>query len=188
MLAPMILPLQITFVLYFVLVPVVLAKCEQKKIRIQAIISLFASFPVATIGIGRVVDCFRYGEFHVSHSSGIKDPYVRLPSEATQILLHKSASGHAVRFSSDREVFLEWLAKEYVRRNPHSRRSPYTPAATNLEERARRIRFSIDFKDYGWKMPMDIQLYEVPYANSKRSMEVWYSHSEGRGYNRTSYW
>jgi len=97
--APVVLPVQITFLMMLTLV-VALPFLLRRFTKYQVLAS-FGTCAVLGIPIffatGSIVDSIRYGEFQHNDATRLNDGYVEVPSDATKIILHKFASGLRLR-------------------------------------------------------------------------------------------
>ena len=110
MLAPLVLPFQITLAAFAVLWCVG-ALILRKPTRI-AWLSLAAVllFIPSCVGVMAVVDLQRYGRFDYAAVSEIPDDgYIELPATATDITLYRNGAGHWAKFTIDTPSLRSWI-------------------------------------------------------------------------------
>ena len=100
--APVVLPLQITFFVMLGLVvglPFLYRRFTKHPVLASLGTCALLGFPML-FAIGSIVDSFRFGEFQHGDAKRLNDGYVQLPTDATEITLHKYASGHELKFKT----------------------------------------------------------------------------------------
>jgi len=193
MLKPILLPLQITAIVLFLLAAAVYvylnrrSKNQTTAIVLAGIFGLVAFVP-ALIGIGFVVDMVRYGTFTYESARQIQDPSVQLPAQAQDIELHKSASGHEVMFSVSHSELQTWMSDLTKQRRSYTDATPFVRDET-LNAPATAIGFwEMEFGQRGWECPKDVIRYQGWHSGRGAGFDVWYSPVAERAFIRASYW
>ena len=183
MFAPAILPIQVAFLVLVVLafmLPLLLRRFTKHAVPIGCGLCLLGSLPIL-FGVGAIIDSIRYGEFNFENADRLNDGYVELPTDATNITLHKYASGHELKFSTNRQSLEKWM-EDWV-----DRLSKFTDA-TPFELGGSVGRFSDRFGQHGWKRPSDTVVYRGWRSGRGGGFDVWYSEREKTAFISAGYW
>lgn len=190
MLAPLILPLQWTLAaLCGLFVAVFVFSRRRKAALVQslawAVLACMLSFIPTFVGLGFIVDHFRYGEFHYASPADIRAPYIELPPTARDIEVRKFASGHRVRFTVDPADMTKWLAEQQAESDAIELGArPIDPESQSL----RREQFALHFGQYRWTPTDNLQLYDGPKSRRGGGFRVWYDASCGNAFLSAAYW
>ena len=107
MFVPLVLPFQITCVLFLVLLVTGLFVFKKSRGFVFLLLALWVLF--AAVGVMTVVDEFRYGEFRYATAAEVNDNYVRMPDSAVDIHLFRQAGGHEVSFGVEQTELVSWM-------------------------------------------------------------------------------
>lgn len=135
--------------------------------------------------IGSVVDSIRYGEFHHLDATRLNDGYVQLPVDATEITLHKYASGHEMKFKTTGTSLESWMTELTKQRQAYSNATPFkldVRSDFDAEE------FENHFGEHGWRYPDDAVVYRGWRSGRGAGFDIWYSDREQSAYIRAAYW
>jgi hypothetical protein len=191
MLAPIILPLQLTLLLFAAITVVVVSRGKSGEKRVQRFLVCFFAgiilFVPVLFGVGYLVDSVRYGEFHYADGSKIRDrKYIELPRKATDITVHKYASGHEARFTVSEADLKSWL-DEYWRTHPWVRK----PEVRDNEPEAQPMsaeEFARQFGRHNWEFMSDLKRYPGPTSARGGGFTLWHSPSRNVAYLAAGYW
>lgn len=185
MFVPLVLPLQVTCVamcVAFLALVFLLRRFAKRPYLCSLGLCVLATIPTLYL-VGAIVDSMRYGEFHHADASRLNDGYVELPAEASNIVLHKYASGHELMFDIDRASLESWINEM------EGRWSEFTdPSSFELETEADQLEFSSRFSRGGWKMPPDAVLYRGPRSGRGGGCDVWYCDASQIAFISAGYW
>lgn len=133
--------------------------------------------------VGSIVDSIRYGEFYHPDAAQLNDGYVELPKDATDITLHKYASGHELKFTTNKASLEEWMADQ---------RLEYSDATSFQLEDSRpdfqAEEFSLRFGELGWSFPVDAVVYRGWRSGRGGGFDVWFSETQQSACISGSYW
>ncbi len=195
MLAPLVLPFQITFAVFAVLWCLgALTLRTPKQIAWLSLAAILLFIPSCT-GIMALVDWHRYGRFIYADSSQIpNDGYIELPANAKGITLYRNGGGHWCRFTIDTPSLRSWIDDRRKLRpelNQHQddewqEKLSETPQADMLELNQKI--FSNRFPDTGWVY--DPTMVQVHVTRSARGggYTLWHIQSTGDTYLSAGYW
>ena len=187
MFAPVVLPIQITF---FLMVALAFALTFAfRRFTNQPVLASFGAccalgIPILFL-VGAIVDSFRYGKFLHPDASKLNDGYVQLPADATEITLHKYASGHELKFTTNKIALETWMDSITEKRRRYTDATPFVldqPSDNQSQE------FADDFRRHGWKYPNDAVKYRGWRSARGGGFDVWYSESEHLAFIRAGYW
>lgn len=193
MFAPLILPFQITVVLFAVGM-VVAARSLRSRLRIVwlTLVPMLLFIP-SCAGVMLIVDLVRYGRFDYASANEIpRDGYIHLPPTATKIELHRNGAGHWAKFVVSTEDLREWVREQRsCRPDLNSPRDDewIVRRDSNPELQASNQKvFESRFPDTGWSY--DPGMIEVHVTRSARGggFTIWHIPSSGVTYLRASYW
>ena len=143
----------------------------------------FLMFLPTIVVVGLLVDGVRYGEFSYATASQVRD--INMPDDATGIVIHRYASGHATRCVVTHASLKTWMAGVTARRRSHSDATPFV----QLEADDWRMhKGHWEFDRYNWLRPGDVICYEGWHARTGAGFDVWYSPSQKTAYIRAGYW
>ena len=110
MLAPLVLPFQITIAVFAILWCVgALALRTPKRIALLSLAVMLLFIP-SCVGVMAIVDSQRYGRFDYADASVIPDDgYIELPMNATDITLYRNGAGHWAKFTIDTPSLRSWI-------------------------------------------------------------------------------
>ena len=191
MLWPLILPLKITFwgLLACVAAATALAsRFGRKRSRVfvwSALLAVFAFLP-ALIGVGFVVDAFRFGTFHYDDYAQVNDfrIYRYLPEGATDITLKKAGGGFQAKFSMSRPELEAWIDEQW---------RLYGDRSEVAREKANSLwngqdGFVREFRGFAEPLPSDVVEYGGPVAPNGAGFTIWYDAAQGVAYESAGYW
>ena len=188
MFAPLALPIKITFVV-MALLAIVLPRAIGRFLAYPVLGSLsiccVLSIPMLVL-VGSIVDSIRYGEFHYPDARQLNDGYVQLPVDATDITLHKYASGHDLKFRTSRASLENWMDDLTRQRLKYSDATPFDLDDSHSEFNS--VAFSGRFGRYGWQYPADAVIYRGWFSGRGAGFNVWYSESHQSAFISGSYW
>lgn len=175
------LPLQITFWSLVVLAAMAFAvapllRLRRRVVAVAAIPTAAVLFLPLLLGVGEIVDRFRYGIFTYATATEAIDKYVSLPPEATSISVVRYASGHEARFSISEIDLRRWL-----RTLP-----PPDPTLTWLGTAQERLHRRIGA--HGWAIPTDIEFFPGAVSARGGGQDVYYSPSQQLAFITAAYW
>lgn len=190
---PVILPFQITCGVMFSTVVLLMAFARPKtwnRVKTFFLYSAIAAvaFVPSCIGISLVVDAVRFGDFTYASYDEIPDFRSRryLPFEATEIQMHKRASGYSARYNispQDFAKYLDDLWEEYGESSAVARGESYRegkPVDPELFERR--------FGFLGWECPTSVIIYESPSESDGGGAEYHVDANSGVVYQSTVFW
>ena len=189
MFAPAILPIQITFFVLLAVVivlPLFIRRFTKHPIAISVLACLIGGLPVL-FAVGAVVDSFRYGEFAHENASELNDGYVELPHNSTNIVLHKYASGHELKFKTDAESLSNWMSEWVNDMSQYAADVAPFELDDSLSDYAE-TEFLNRFGDHGWAYPSDAVVYRGWRSGRGGGFDVWFSENEQTAYISGSYW
>ena len=185
MFAPAVLPIQITFLILLVIafgLPLLLRRFTKNAIPIGCVVCLLGSLPLL-FAVGAIVDSIRYGEFQFETAGQSSDDYVELPSDATEITLHKYASGHEVKFKISRVKLEEWLTDITERRLVYADATPF-----ELRESGDKMGFKNRFEYHNRKWSDETIKFEGWRSARGSGFDVWFCPKTKFAYVSDSYW
>ena len=188
MFAPVFLPLQITFFVMLGLVvglPFLFRRFTKHPVLASLGTSALLGFPML-FAIGSIVDSFRYGEFQHDDAKRLNDGYVQLPTDATEITLHKYASGHELKFKTTKASLETWMTELTNHRLKYMNVTPFEPGDSHPNFDAKG--FANLFGRHGWQYPADAVIYRGWRSGRGSGFDVWYSDVEQSAYIHASYW
>lgn len=188
MFAPVVLPFQITVVVFVVALVAIRILLRRKTALAIALLFSFLLFVPSCIGIALIVDAIRYGQFEYATATEIDDPYVKIPKSARSITLHKYSSGHEIRFACEYEELVTWMKSVDDRRNQFAATTPFELDKGLVDAKVRRQSFGNLFARHGWSMPDDVVHYKGWRSARGSGFDVWYSPSNSTGFIRDGYW
>ncbi|MBI1346100.1 hypothetical protein GC163_07405 [bacterium] len=194
MLKPMILPIQITTLVVFLLAVGLYGflRYRTKYQKSAAMLSVFfaiIAFIPALIATGFAVDAVRYGIFTYQTATQVQDPYVLLPASAKDITLHKYASGHEVMFSVSQAELVAWMVKVTQKLRGYNQNATSFVRDDTLSDPQIAGQFwSLDFGKLNWEYPPDVICYKGWHSQRGTGFDIWYSPSTQRAFIRASYW
>ena len=189
MFAPAILAIQITFFVLLaiaVLLPFLIRRCTKRPFAVSLSTCLIGGLPLL-FAIGAVVDSIRYGKFEYEDALKLNDEYVQLPSDSTDIVLHKYASGHELKFKTNHESLQEWMTDWVADVSQYAANvTPFEKdeRLTNYKETEFRHRFG----QHGWTFPQDAIVYRGWRSGEGSGIDVWFSEVEQTAYISAAYW
>lgn len=187
MFAPIVLPVQLTFLVMAILamvLSVALRRYTKNYLFATFAICFFATIPMLFC-VGFIVDSLRYGEFHYATATGLNDGYVELPKSATEITLHKYASGHELKFKTTKTSLESWMNELTNKRREFSKATPFqqVPRSDFRSEE-----FDPRLSRHGWICPDDAVLYEGWRSGRGSGFDVWFSEKQQTAYISAAYW
>jgi len=184
--APAELPFGITFLILLgmlIVLPFALSRFSKHPILITLGICALASIPTLLI-VGEVVDSVRYGEFKYESAADISgDHFWIMPTGATDITMHKYASGHELKFQSGEQELLDWMSQMTKRRQEYSDATPF-----QIDSSADSTWFDNDFGERNWQCPADAVMYRGWRSARGSGSDIWYSKETGTVYISDAYW
>ncbi len=196
MLAPLILPFQITLAVFAVLWCLgAYTLRTPKQIAWLSLAALFLFIPSCT-GIMCIVDWQRYGRFDYADSSEIPDDgYIELPANAKDITLYRNGARHWAKFNVDTPSLRSWIDDRRTLQpdlNPYQdddewQAKPSDTQRPDMVEADQQI-FGNRFPDTGWVY--DPTMVQIHVTRSARGggYTVWHVQSTGDAYLSASYW
>lgn len=183
MLAPAILPLQLTITLFLILGVVAIIVLpgrgySSRKVLASVCVGSIILFCPSCIGVSFIVDLFRYGKFNYSSPAEITDPYIRLPLSATDVTVFKYTSGHDARFAVSHDNLVEWVKDQHAKA-PNSVIKYSGPSHDPIPAH---------FSNRGWIPVEHMEKHSGPYAPNGAGFSVWYSEQHGIAYLHAGYW
>ena len=185
--APIVLPVQITFFVMIALViglPIVFRRFTKRPVLASIGSCAVLGLPLLFL-VGAIVDSIRYGEFHHTHASKLNDGYVQLPTDASDITLHKYASGHELKFKTTRASLESWMEALTEKRREYSDATPFEleePSEFDVQE------FDNLFGDHAWRFPDDATVYRGWRSGRGAGFDVWYSDTKLTAFIHAGYW
>lgn len=191
MFAPMILPVQLTCIIFLILAVLVAswpgrAASRRRRIACFALLTPIA-FIASCVGISVVVDAGRYGKFEYAKASQIRDSYIHLPPAATDITVLKSDSRHYARFTVEPDRFREWLDDEWIRAREFMTPVNSKPDYDSAPEVGRE-QFEAYFRESEWDFLPDLHEYRGPTSARGGGFTAYYSRSRQIAYLWEGYW
>ncbi len=109
------LPFEITSVLFAIIVVGLCLKFRRAKARLLIVFAAAILFIPSCIGIMSIVDHYRYGRFEYSTAADIPkndtNRHVSTPAGATDIVLYINGSCHRMKFSIAPGELMDWVAE-----------------------------------------------------------------------------
>ena len=193
MLAPLVLPVQITAGLLALLwVAGWLWPRTARRFDLYTALLMVLFIP-SCVGVGTVVDMFRYGRFDYAQATDIPaDGYVEQPDAATKITLYRFYSGHKARFTIETTSLKKWVDERRAQRPELNNTEEPTPAKSFPQEpeilAVNRRLFDIRFRDTGWTYNPLMQEYSAILAADGAGFHLWHLPDTGETYLWASYW
>jgi hypothetical protein len=188
LLAPIVLPFQITVVLFVVALVSIGVFLRRKSAIAIAMMFSFILFIPSCAGIAFVVDAFRYGQFDYTVATDIRDPYVDIPKNAKSITLHKYSSGHEMRFICEPGELITWMEVVDNHRKNWIDYKPFKLDEGLISNDGRKRSFENLFGRRGWTMPDDVMCYNGWRSGRGSGFDVWYSPTTKTGFVHAGYW
>lgn len=193
MLAPLILPLQINCVVVALITLAAAVLWDRQAKRAVSAVALgfltgFILFIPSLFVVGAVVDAWRYGKFEYASGAEIRDRYVEIPESATNVTLHKYASGHEVRFQVDEVTLLAWMDFVTKKRGDFSKATPFEREEQSTSGDFSQHEWERRFGRRHWARPADIVRYKGWHSGRGAGFDVWYSAESQTAYISASYW
>ena len=196
MLAPLVLPFQITFAILAILwcVGALLLRTPVRIIVLS--LALMLLFIPSCIGVMAIVDMKRYGRFDYAAAKQIPvDGYIELPSAATNITLYRNGAGHWAKFSIDTPTLRSWIDERRSLRpdlnnsqdeNEWEQKESITlrPDILELKQQI----FANRFPNTGWIYDPSMIDMHVRRSDRGGGYTVWHVTSNGDSYIRAGYW
>lgn len=196
MLAPLVLPFQITVTAFAVLWCV--GALTLRKPRRIAWLSLAAVllFIPSCAGVMAIVDLQRYGRFDYATASEIPDDgYIELPATATDITLYRNGAGHWAKFAIDLPSLRSWIYERRSLRPDLNRHHDDDEWLSKDSEHQRPDRLELNQQIFGDRFPetgwtYDPSMLQVQVSRSDRGggYTVWHVPSTGETYISAGYW
>ena len=194
-----VLPFQITCVLVVMLWAAAVAFAPKLKITRRGAALLgpmlgVAGFIPLCLGVGLLCDAVRFGEFHYATAAEVDTPRIALwlPPAATDLTVDAFNSGFRARYAVDRAELDAWLDELWENSGRAEERKPDGGLTLRedgfMNDEVRASRIAADFAGTAFVIPADAVRYEGPYAARGAGFLLWYSPSEGRVWQRASYW
>ena len=164
--------------------PFLLRRSMKHPILASLGISAVLAIPML-FAIGFIVDSIRYGEFNHADASKLNDGYVQLPVDATEITLHKYASGHELKFKTTKASLESWMAELTQKRRKYS---DATAFEFDVRSDFDSEHFNHLFGRHGWDYPADAVVYRGWRSGRGGGFDVWYSEVQQFAYISGTYW
>lgn len=196
MLAPVVLPFQITVALFAVLWCLgAFTLRTPKRIAWLSLAALLLFIPSCT-GIMAIVDLQRYGRFNYADASEIPhDGYIELPESAKDITLYRNGAGHWAKFKIDTTTLRAWIDDRRALQpdlyqyhdDDEWLAKPRNTQAQDERNQEQQV-FANRFPDSGWVY--DPMMVRVRVTRSKRGSgyTLWHLSATGDTYLNASYW
>ncbi|HET6425123.1 MAG TPA: hypothetical protein VFG20_15660 [Planctomycetaceae bacterium] len=194
MLAPLVLPLQITCVVVGLLSLIVAMLWQRiaKRPRISFFLMLVTSiglFVPTLLVVSLIVDEARYGKQEFATGAQVVDRYVEVPASATNIILHKYASGHELRMNVDEDALLAWMDAVTKKSQQFARdATPFEKDESFGRGEYFRHIWKTRFAKYGWEAPPDIVQYKGWRSARGSGFDVYYSPQSQTAFISAAYW
>ncbi|WP_404308104.1 hypothetical protein [Neorhodopirellula lusitana] len=202
MLAPVVLPFQITcLILVVVWFAGVIWLRAPKRVGLLTLAVAFAFIPSCT-GVMFVVDAYRYGRFEYESTADIpSDGYIELPDAATDITLFRHGAGNFARFSIDTGELHGWIDQQRSLQPELNAGLSWDNRENVDDEQATQheyIRtemlvlnqelFALRFPETGWQY--DPTMIQAQVSRSRRGggYTIWHVPATGDTYLSASYW
>ncbi len=196
MLAPLVLPFQITVASFAVLWCVgALTLRTPKRIAWLSVAAVFLLIP-SCVGVMAVVDLQRYGRFDYARASDIpNDGYIELPVNATDITLYRNGAGHWAKFTIDIASLRSWIDERRSLRPDLNRHhddenwltkttDPQRPVMHELNQQI----FGDRFPETGWTYDPSMLQLQVSRSDRGGGYTVWHVPSTGDTFISAGYW
>lgn len=192
MLWPLVLPLKITFWSLIAIVAIVTVFAPQlkwqraKTFLVSSTLALVAFIPSCT-GVMYLVDEARFGSFEYPSFDDVKDPRAEryLPTTATQIKMHKHASGYRAQYriaETDFHAYLDSLWKQYGQYSSVKRGEMSGEALPVSQEQLELV-----FSGLDWKCPSGAIEFHSPSEADGGGAVYYFDASAGVVFQRTGY-
>ncbi len=181
MLAPLVLPFQLTIALLVVVWLVANLSYRKQGFAAKSFLLALVAFVPVLIGVQLLVDHVRYGKFEYATASELAaDGYVELPPDATDIVVYRSGGGHQARFSVDPASLQDWIDRMQAKR-----RDLNNPAviASNTPEL-----FHHRFEGTSWSYEPGMQTSHVTRNDRGGGFTVWYVPGSDVAFLAGGYW
>lgn len=196
MFASLVLPFQITAVLFLVVLVVSNLWVRKGKFVVLSLLAGVLLFIPSCVGVMAVVDAFRYGKFEYATASEInQDPYIELPPNAKQIVLHRNSGRHIARFEIGTEELLAWLEKMRALRPDLNPKQIQDKAFEVADKRGRKEMlasrsdwFADEFFETEWEFDPEMRKYHVMRSDRGGGYSVWHAPDSGVAYLNAGYW
>ncbi|WP_168564976.1 hypothetical protein [Crateriforma spongiae] len=196
MLAPLVLPFQITVAVFAVLWCLgAMTLRSPRRITWLSLAAMILFIPSCT-GIMAIVDSQRYGRFDYAEASDVPDDgYIELPADATDITLYRNGAGHWAKFTIDTPSLRSWIGDRRSLRpdlNQHHDDDEWLTKTGNKQRQdmieLNQQVFGHRFPDTGWVY--DPTMVQVHVTRSARGggYTVWHVPSTGDTYLSAGYW
>ena len=187
MFAPMILPLRLTLVLLATLT-LLLALLLRRKSRHPLFFAVATSvilFLPILFGAMTLTNHMLYGTFEFEEAGEVRDAYVQVPDTATDLVVHRYSSFHAVRFRVGADELTVWMDELFQERQQTSDTRPFVLSETTAGQTDE---FHNLFGGFGWTPPDDILVYRGWRSARGGGFDVWYSQKDRVAYMYVTYW
>lgn len=189
---PLVLPVQLTFVIMLALIVIstVLAfALNWKPIRVLVGTTAFSivAFVPSCSGIMSVLDARRFGIFHHATCGEVQDFRIHryLPDSARSITLVKTSMGHRAKYfisESELRAYIERLWKKHGEQSAIPRKDLKEGEIARLDEIQRQ------FGGLGWPPLPNAIRFHSPVEGDGGSAEYFYDASSGTAYHCAAYW
>ncbi len=196
MLAPLVLPFQITVAVFVTFWCVgALTLRTPKRIALLSVASVLLFIP-SCVGVTALVDSQRYGRFNYALASEIPDDgYIELPAHAAEVTIYRNAAGHWARFTISTPSLRSWIDERRSLRpdlNPQHDEDEWAANGgdaqpPDLLERNQQV-FRSRFPDTGWTYGPSMLEMHVSRSDRGGGYTVWHVPTTGDTYLSAGYW
>ena len=196
MLAPIVLPFQITVAVFAVLWCAGAMRLRTpKRIAFLSLACLVLFIP-SCVGVMTVVDSQRYGRFDYDIAAKVpKDGYIEIPTNASEITLYRNDAGHWAKFVVDTPSLKSWIDAHRSLRpdlNANHDDDEWVPKQTNTQRpdilEQNQQTFDNRFPKTGWKYDPSMVELDVRLSDRGGGYTVWHVPSTGITYLSAGYW
>lgn len=184
------LPVGITFLALILLIFFLVWKSRGKEriLEVQIAKYIFISLIVfipSCMGIQKIIDPFRFGEFKYKSYDDIGSRMVRryLPAAATDLNVIQSQGGNVAVYTISRSELQAWITEFSEGKDELNFYVP-SKATEEVLDHDR----DYQFKRFGWDLPIDAIKYNAPLAFNGAGFEVWHSASKNMAFQYSGYW
>lgn len=194
MLWPLILPVQLTFVLLAVIFFAAVYVGQLRKWRQGRLVAgLFIGMPLMFIPsclvVTTSVNHFRFGMFWYPDFASIQDFRIEryMPPAAADIHVYKHYSGNGYRASfriakADLDAWHNMCWQSHGQDSVNERPEVDIAKSADVED------FNHCFAEFKWSQPKDLTVYQGPVAGNGASYTIWYSPSDQMAFLTSCYW
>jgi hypothetical protein len=192
MLWPIVLPVQLTFLIMLAMIVIstllaVALKWKRIPVFVGSVALAFVAFIPSCTGIMSVLDARRFGVFQYATYGDVQDfrIYRYLPISARSITLEKTAMGHRAKYSiteAEMRDYVDWLWRECGEGSAIARSDLEEGESVKPDE------IEHQFRELGWPPLTNAIRFHSPVQGDGGGAEYFLDVSSSTAYHRAGYW